>query len=111
MVVNHSFLLANAVHTQSHNTSIILKKLAIKKGDLIFFNNGGGVSHVGIVSANKNGEIEMVHASSSKGIIITDVTSSKYWSKRIHSYGTFLEWVFRFVYNLDSHSIVSIPSA
>lgn len=68
-----------------------LKLKNVQKGDLIFFNNGGGVSHVGIVISNKNGDIEMIHASSSKGIIVTDVTNSKYWSKRIHSYGTFLE--------------------
>lgn len=77
--------------SDQESEAIKLKLKNVQKGDLIFFNNGGGVSHVGIVSANKNGEIEMVHASSSKGIIITDVTSSKYWSKRIHSYGTFLE--------------------
>ena len=64
---------------------------SIQKGDLIFFDNGGDVSHVGIIVSTKNGKIEMIHASSSKGIIITDVSSSKYWSKRIHSYGTFFD--------------------
>jgi peptidoglycan DL-endopeptidase CwlO len=68
-----------------------LKVKSIQKGDLIFFDNGGDVSHVGIIVSNKNGKIEMIHASSSKGIIITDVSSSKYWSKRIHSYGTFFD--------------------
>lgn len=60
-------------------------------GDLVFFNSGNGVNHVGIVVANQGGAIKMVHASTSQGIVITDIESSSYWSKRIHSAGTYLD--------------------
>lgn len=60
-------------------------------GDLVFFNSGNGVNHVGIVVVNQNGSIKMVHASTSQGIVITDIQSSSYWSKRIHSAGAYLD--------------------
>jgi cell wall-associated NlpC family hydrolase len=59
-------------------------------GDLVFFSNGSSVNHVGIVVENENGKITMIHSSSSKGIILTEINTSKYWSPRVHSYGTFL---------------------
>ncbi len=50
----------------------------LKFGDLVFFNtNGRGISHVGIAI----GYNEFVHASSSRGVIISDL-SEKYWAKR-----------------------------
>ena len=33
----------------------------------------------------------MIHASSSKGIVITNVEESEYWLKRIYGFGTFVE--------------------
>jgi len=90
-VLENSGLIIPRRAADQERESNSLKIKSIQKGDLIFFDNGGDVSHVGIIVSNKNGKIEMIHASSSKGIIITDVTSSKYWSKRIHSYGTFFD--------------------
>lgn len=55
----------------------------IKPGDLLFFATSGGskVSHVGIVhSVNPNGEIIFIHASTSKGVIISSL-NEKYWNK------------------------------
>ncbi len=50
----------------------------LKFGDLVFFNTDGrGISHVGIAV----GYNEFVHASSSRGVIISDL-SEKYWAKR-----------------------------
>lgn len=63
----------------------------VELGDLIFFHNGGGVSHVGIIYSVENNMIEMIHSSSSKGIIITNVTTSQYWKSRIHSFGRILD--------------------
>lgn len=60
-------------------------------GDLIFFSSGSGVNHVGIVVENQDKSIKMVHASTSQGIIITDVQSSTYWSRRVHSVGSYLD--------------------
>ncbi len=50
----------------------------IKEGDLVFFNTTGGVSHVGLYLQNN----KFVHASSSEGVTITDLSDS-YWSRRI----------------------------
>lgn len=62
----------------------------VKKGDLIFFNSGTDeVSHVGIVISNSDEPIKMIHASTSKGIIITEVENSEYWMKKLHGFGTF----------------------
>jgi murein DD-endopeptidase / murein LD-carboxypeptidase len=50
----------------------------LKEGDLVFFNTRGGVSHVGVYLQNN----KFVHASSSKGVMISDLTEA-YWSKKI----------------------------
>ena len=53
-------------------------------GDLLFFSHGGGkIDHVGIVLKNQGNSLEMIHASSSKGVIKTEVNSSSYWKKRL----------------------------
>lgn len=50
----------------------------LSQGDLVFFRtNGKSISHVGIYA----GDGKMLHASSSKGITLTDMNSS-YWKKR-----------------------------
>lgn len=68
-----------------------VKKKDVMKGDLIFFDNGSGVSHVGIVVSEKGEPLKMIHASSSKGVIITDVSKSEYWTKRLHGFGSYVE--------------------
>lgn len=55
----------------------------IEPGDLIFFATAGGskVSHVGIVhDIGDDGEIKFIHASTSKGVIISSL-NEKYWNK------------------------------
>lgn len=59
-------------------------------GDLVFFSNGGEVSHVGILVSEKGQVKTMIHASSSKGISIVEIESSNYWKPRIVGYGTFI---------------------
>lgn len=54
----------------------------VKPGDLLFFATSGGsrVSHVGIVhDVNRNGEIKFIHASTSRGVIISSI-NEKYWN-------------------------------
>lgn len=55
----------------------------VKPGDLLFFATGGGsrVSHVGIVhDIGKDGEVKFIHASTSKGVIISSLNET-YWNK------------------------------
>ncbi|WP_312992109.1 C40 family peptidase [Chryseobacterium flavum] len=55
----------------------------VKPGDLLFFATAGGnrVSHVGIVhDIGPDGEIKFIHASTSKGVIISSL-NEKYWNK------------------------------
>ncbi|MBD3906967.1 C40 family peptidase [Chryseobacterium sp. Ch-15] len=55
----------------------------VKPGDLLFFATSGGsrVSHVGIVHTIENdGEIKFIHASTTKGVIISSL-NEKYWNK------------------------------
>lgn len=55
----------------------------VKPGDLLFFATSGGtkVSHVGIVhDIGEDGEVKFIHASTSKGVIISSL-NEKYWNK------------------------------
>lgn len=73
-----------------YNSSQKIKEKNAQKGDLIFFDNGSGISHVGIVVSDPGEPLTMIHSSSSKGIIITDITKSEYWTKRISGFGTYV---------------------
>jgi hypothetical protein len=73
-----------------YNASKKLKEKNVQKGDLVFFNNGSGVSHVGMVVSNRGEPVTMIHASSSKGISIIEIGKSTYWTTRLHGYGTFI---------------------
>lgn len=67
-----------------------LKIGEVEPADLVFFANGANVNHVGIVVENRNGIVTMIHASSSQGIVVTEINTSNYWNNRIHSFGTYL---------------------
>lgn len=52
-------------------------------GDLVFFGKRGKVNHVAIITENKNGDIYVIHSTSSKGVKIDNISRSKYWKPRI----------------------------
>ena len=54
-----------------------------KPGDLLFFGKRGKVTHVALVTKNSRDGIEVVHATSSKGIMVQNVTKSSYWKPKI----------------------------
>ena len=54
----------------------------LKIGDLVFFGRGSKVSHVAIVANVSNDNVEVIHSTSSRGVVIDNISSSKYWQKR-----------------------------
>ncbi|HIP32668.1 MAG TPA: CHAP domain-containing protein [Crocinitomicaceae bacterium] len=76
--------------SDQYSSSNKIKQKDVQPGDLVFFSNGQGISHVGIVVSEKGSPLTMIHASSSKGIIITNVEQSTYWSKRLKGFGTYV---------------------
>lgn len=59
---------------------IDLKEVA--EGDLLFFatrKNSKMISHVGIVTNARNGYVEFIHASTSNGVIVSNLTE-KFWN-------------------------------
>ena len=57
-----------------------IKKEELKEGDLVFFDISGANSHIGVFFENS----KFIHASSSKGVIISDLNQSywiKYWGR------------------------------
>ena len=63
-----------------HGMTVKLKN--VTPGDLLFFNtSGSSISHVGIVDKIKNGEIFFIHASTSKGVMVSSLDET-YWNKR-----------------------------
>lgn len=65
------------------------KKITLKKvhqGDLLFFKTGNrrnSINHVGLIVAIKNNDIEFIHATSGKGVIVSHLNES-YWLKAFH---------------------------
>lgn len=54
----------------------------VEPGDALFFNTSGSrISHAGIVDRVENGEVFFIHASSSKGVMVSSLENS-YWKKR-----------------------------
>ena len=53
-------------------------------GDLVFFGDSRDKPHhVGVVVSQPGGPLAMVHASSSRGVVETEVTGSAYWLERL----------------------------
>lgn len=62
---------------EQFDTGTPISRGALAAGDLVFFNTGGGISHVGIYS----GGGKFIHSSSSRGVTITSLGAS-YWAPR-----------------------------
>jgi cell wall-associated NlpC family hydrolase len=63
--------------------SVSLKQA--KAGDLIFFSRSGRIFHVAMVASNRDGNVEIIHSTSSRGVVIDKLNQSKYWFPKIHS--------------------------
>jgi len=89
MSAYHKSVPRRAVDQYEQSTKI--KEKQAQKGDLVFFDNGSGISHVGMVISEQGAPIVMIHASSSKGVIVTAIDESEYWKKRLAGFGTYLK--------------------
>ncbi|MCM3743943.1 NlpC/P60 family protein [Sporosarcina luteola] len=65
--------------SQQYSTGKSVAKADLQSGDLVFFNtSGAGVSHVGIYIGSSN----FIHASTSRGVMISSINDPAYWGKR-----------------------------
>ena len=74
--------LNRSANAQSKQGKTIKLKKA-QKGDLIFFKSSAKINHVGIIYKKNSKSLWMIHASSSKGVILEEVLNSEYWNSRI----------------------------
>lgn len=55
----------------------------VKRGDLLFFKTSkkrGKVNHVGLVTSIKNGDINFIHSTTSRGVIVSSLYTN-YWKR------------------------------
>ena len=58
----------------------------VQKGDLLFFTTGGNrsrINHVGLVVEVENGEIRFIHATTSRGVLVSSLREG-YWNHAFH---------------------------
>lgn len=65
-----------------YNTGFPIRLGEVKRGDLVFFKttkkSRNKVNHVGLVTSVDNGIVKFIHSTTSKGVIVTPL-SSNYW--------------------------------
>jgi cell wall-associated NlpC family hydrolase len=54
-----------------------------QSGDLLFFGKRGKINHVALVLSNSSKGIEVIHSTSSRGVLVENVSQSDYWKPRI----------------------------
>lgn len=52
-------------------------------GDLIFFGKNKQVHHVGLITANRDDAVYVLHSTSSKGVLNENILKSDYWVRRM----------------------------
>ena len=75
---------------ETEGRKVLLKNA--QPGDLIFFRktNLGSVFHVALVVNNDADGISVVHSTSSRGVIVENISKSSYWKHKISSARSFL---------------------
>lgn len=61
-----------------------VKKKNLRRGDLVFFKQGRGIDHVGLVTEVNGNSVRFIHTSKSRGVMVSDV-DGPYWGKHYHS--------------------------
>lgn len=70
-------------HQEKFGKSVSLSE--VQPGDLIFFRRSkkGEVFHVAIVYANDREGIKVVHSTSSRGVVLDNISTNTYWKPKI----------------------------
>lgn len=74
--------------SEQKNKTVKVKTANADKGDLVFFGKGSNITHVGIVISDKGQPLTMIHSSTSKGIIVTNIETSTYWKSKLKGVGS-----------------------
>jgi len=78
----NGYTLPRTATTQSTKYPKVKKKKAMP-GDLVFFGKSKSkISHVGIIVSKTGEPLVMIHASSSRGIMVSSIEDNSYWSPR-----------------------------
>lgn len=84
-----SYVLKNFGHTlprTSSDQSVLGRAITFEHaqpGDLLFFGRGKNIQHVAIVVSNSRKALQMIHTSTSRGVMVEDMRQSAYWKKRV----------------------------
>ncbi len=80
----------NGIEVPAHSLAQLKKGVtqAIENaqvGDLIFFKRPTAKSpfHVAMIYQNINGQIKIIHSTTSQGVVINDLSKSKYWNSKV----------------------------
>jgi cell wall-associated NlpC family hydrolase len=75
--------MASSSSTQERQGAKITAKDAMP-GDLVFFrrSKGGRVFHVAMVLENDEGDLTLIHSTSSRGVVIDKLKNSAYWRSK-----------------------------
>ena len=60
-----------------------VKASKAQKGDLVVFGQRGKVTHIAMVVSSPGEPLTVIHATSSKGVMVNEIDSSSYWKQRM----------------------------
>lgn len=63
-----------------------IRRETVRPGDLVFFQRDGRVFHVGVVASYDGETMDIIHSTSSRGVIRQEILHNGYWGPKIHSY-------------------------
>lgn len=73
---------SNSSNTQSKQ-GVKIRLDEVQPGDLVFFGRKGHIQHVALVVEKTAEGIMCVHSTSSRGVIVENISTSKYWKSKI----------------------------
>lgn len=75
-------LLGSSMSQAKQGRAVTVKEA--KPGDLVYFQNSTGrVNHVALVVENTPDGLEVIHATTSRGVVRDNITKSSYWAPRL----------------------------